>query len=137
MGQKNLLSFMFSCLLTYYKVANGKIFTTVLQKYKLNSAHIQKDTKYLCNVIYKLTKNLCKITTQSKIIQYTVLVIKQRRDSEQAIWLYYQALKTFRSAETFLLKVACIIKKRQLFNENFCRLKLTKQLFADKYHNPQ
>ena len=53
---------MFSCLLTYYEVANGKTFTTVLQKYKLNSAHIQKDTKNLCNVIYKITKNLCKIT---------------------------------------------------------------------------
>ena len=53
---------MFSCLLTYYEVANGKTFTTVLQKYKLNSAHIQKDTKTPCNVIYKITKNLCKIT---------------------------------------------------------------------------
>ena len=62
MAQKNFLGFMFSCLLTYYKVENGKNFTKVLQKYKLNSAHIQKDTKNLCDVIYKIIKNLCKIT---------------------------------------------------------------------------
>ena len=47
------------------------------------------------------------------------------------------SFKTFRAAETFFLKAACIIKKRQLFNENFRRLKLTKELFADKYYNPQ
>ena len=49
----------------------------------------------------------------------------------------FSSFKTFRAAETFFLKVACIIKQRQLFNENFRRLKLTKKLFADKYYNPQ
>ena len=61
-GLENLLGFMFPCLLKYYNVKNGKTFTTLLQKYKLNSAHIQKDTKNICNVIYKITKDLCKIT---------------------------------------------------------------------------
>ena len=43
---ENLLGFMFSCLFTQYKVVKGEIFTTVLQKHKLNPAHIHEITTF-------------------------------------------------------------------------------------------
>ena len=42
---------LFSCLFTQYKVVNIRLFMTVLQKRKLNPAHVRKITKKL----YKIT----------------------------------------------------------------------------------
>ena len=50
MGWENLLGFMFSCLFTHYKVVKREIFTTVLEKHKLNSAHIHKFRKKPCKI---------------------------------------------------------------------------------------
>ena len=47
MGWENL----FSCLFTQYKFVNEEIFMAVLQKHKLNPAHVRKITKRL----YKTT----------------------------------------------------------------------------------
>ena len=47
MGRENL----FLCLFTQYKFVNEEIFMTVLQKPKLNPAHLRKITKKL----YKTT----------------------------------------------------------------------------------
>ena len=47
MGWENL----FLCLFTQYKFVNEEIFMTVLQKHKLNPAHVRKITKKL----YKTT----------------------------------------------------------------------------------
>ena len=57
--------------------------------------------------------------------------------SVEIIKACFPHLKLLELPRLFFLKVACIIKQRQLFNENFRRLKLTKKLFADKYYNPQ
>ena len=51
MGWENL----FSCLFTQYKFVNKEIFMTVLQKHKLNPAHVRKITKSYTKLHFKVT----------------------------------------------------------------------------------
>ena len=51
MGWQNLFSYIF----TQHKFVNEEIFLTVLQKHKLNPAHVRKITKNLYKTTFKVT----------------------------------------------------------------------------------